>query len=109
MIYLLDTNACIQVLRGRHQRLLQRFGSHPLADLCVCSVVCAELLYGTFRSTRPATNRANVNAFLQPFASLPFNDAAAAVYADLRYQLEVQGTPIASRICKSPPSLLSTI
>jgi tRNA(fMet)-specific endonuclease VapC len=35
-----------------------------------------------------------LNAFLQPLVSWPFNDAAAELYADIRYQLEVQGTPI---------------
>jgi tRNA(fMet)-specific endonuclease VapC len=57
-------------------------------------VVIAELLYGAERSARPAANRAQVLAFAQAFASLPFDDGAADAFACLRADLEARGLPI---------------
>lgn len=94
MSYLLDSNACIQFIRRRNALLVQRMQARPPSELHVCSVVKEELIYGTLRSARPVANRAKVDAFLQPLASLPLNDAAAEVTANLRYQLEMRGTPI---------------
>ena len=50
MAYLLDTNACVELFRGRNALLLQRFHACPTADLRLCSVVKAELIYGILRS-----------------------------------------------------------
>ena len=94
MIYLLDTNPCVQHLRGKNQHVLRRFAQHPASDIGLCSVVLAELCYGANRSSNPAREQALVDAFAVQFASLPFNDTAARVYADVRYDLERQGLPI---------------
>jgi tRNA(fMet)-specific endonuclease VapC len=94
MLYLLDTNVCVGLLRGRKALLIQRFHARPTADLLLCSVVKAELIDGTLRSRQPAVNRAKVDAFVKPFASLPFDDNAAEVFARVRFHLESQGMPI---------------
>ena len=39
-------------------------------------------------------NRAKVEAILQPYVSLPFDDAAADVHAQIRRHHESLGTPI---------------
>jgi len=93
MPYLLDTNACVGVLRGR-RLLVHRVNARLAADLCLCSVVKAELFRGALRSSRPSANRAMVDAFVNQFVSLPFDDAAAEVFARIRYHLESRGTPI---------------
>jgi tRNA(fMet)-specific endonuclease VapC len=94
MQYLLDTNACVAYLRSRNALLTQRFRARSAADLHLCSVVKAELLRGILRSSRPAAERARVGAFMQPYLSLVFDDAAAAGFARLRFHLESLGTPI---------------
>jgi tRNA(fMet)-specific endonuclease VapC len=94
MTYLLDTNVCVQYLRGRNLPVLQRLQMTPMQDVQVCSVVKAELYLGALRSAKPAQNRANVDAFLRPYLSLAFDDAAAEVHALIRHQLETAGTPI---------------
>jgi tRNA(fMet)-specific endonuclease VapC len=94
MIYLLDTNACVEFLRGRNAMLVQRVRARPPDELCLCSVVKAELYYGVLRSTQVAQNRAKVDSFVQSFASLPFDDPAADVQATIRAHLESQGTSI---------------
>ena len=94
MKFLLDTNPCIQVIRGRNPLVIARYRSHPPSDMSVCSPVVAELRHGAARSRHPAAELAKVRNFLRPHHSLPFDDDAAAIYADIRADLEVQGTPI---------------
>jgi tRNA(fMet)-specific endonuclease VapC len=94
MPYLLDTNVAVGVLRGRNARLIQRVRARPAADLRLCSVVKAELIRGSLRGSRPAVDRARVDAFVRPYLSLSFDDAAAEVQARIRHHLESLGTPI---------------
>src|SRR6516162_8405253 len=94
MIYLLDTNACIQYLRGRNLLIRQRLAAKPLQDIRVCSVVKSELYLGALRSSKPTANRSRVDTFLAPYLSLPFDDVAADVHSRIRHYLETRGTPI---------------
>jgi tRNA(fMet)-specific endonuclease VapC len=63
-------------------------------EVGVCSVVKAEMFAGAMRSNDPSRTRSQQQAFLGQFLSLPFDDAAAEVYAVIRAQLEAVGTPI---------------
>jgi tRNA(fMet)-specific endonuclease VapC len=93
-MFLLDTNVCVQYLRGKNVLVRQRLAACPTHDVRLCSVVLAELYVGVLRSAQPAKNRAVVDQFAAPFVSLAFDDAAADVYARIRHHLESQGTPI---------------
>jgi tRNA(fMet)-specific endonuclease VapC len=92
--YLLDTNVCITYMRGKDALLLQRFGLHSPADIAVCSVVVAELRYGAQASANPPKEHAKVDAFLAPYLSLPFDDAAARVFGEIRAALASVGQQI---------------
>ena len=94
MNWLLDTNACIRYLNGRAPTLKSKIDASSCADIVVCSVVKAELYYGSARSNDPVRSRAKQNAFLAPFMSLVFDDAAAEVYGQVRAELESKGQPI---------------
>jgi tRNA(fMet)-specific endonuclease VapC len=94
MRYLLDTNAVVGILRGRHQGLATRALSVPRAEVCTCTIVKAELFYGSARSARPKENRAAQEAFLRGRPCFDFDNAAADEYARLRALLETAGTPI---------------
>ena|SRR5437870_198272 len=94
MIYLLDTNVCVQYLRGRNPSVLQRLRSTPSQEVRLCSVVKAELFLGVLRSARPADNRAKLDTFLRPYTSLSFDDVAAELHSQIRHYLETSGTPI---------------
>jgi tRNA(fMet)-specific endonuclease VapC len=94
MIYLPDTNVWVQFLRNRHALVVQRLRARQPSEIRLCSVVAAELYYGCLRSAKPAVNRAQVDAVLRPYLSLPFDDAAADVQAQIRRHLETLGTPI---------------
>ena len=94
MMFLLDTNVCVQYLRGKNALVRQRLAAHPAHEICICPVVLAELYIGVLRSANPAKNRAAVDQFAAPYISLPFDDSAADMCARIRHQLEAQGTPI---------------
>lgn len=57
-------------------------------------MVLGELRYGAERSAAPAREHALIDAFTAPYLSLPFDDAAARIYAEIRAILAAAGTPI---------------
>ncbi len=63
-------------------------------DIVVCSIVKAEMYFGAKRSNDPVKTRAEQDTFLALFQSLPFDDAAAEIYSDIRADLTQKGTPI---------------
>ncbi len=94
MIYLLDTNVCIHLLNEKHPHILQHFHQHSPAELALCSVVKAELLYGARRSQRMEANLQLLKAFFAPLQSLPFDDECAEHYGQIHADLLNQGRPI---------------
>jgi tRNA(fMet)-specific endonuclease VapC len=64
------------------------------ADVKLCSIVKAELLYGAARSNNPSAARKKLELFFAPYESFPFDDSAAVEYGRLRSQLAQAGTPI---------------
>jgi tRNA(fMet)-specific endonuclease VapC len=95
VIWLLDTNACACYLRSEcGSAIAQRLAEKRAEDIVSCSVVRAELLFGALRSNRAAENLAKVRRFLSPFASLPFDDAAAETYGQIRADLASRGLAI---------------
>jgi len=88
MTFLLDANTCIKYLNGRSVRVRQRLESVSPEDVVLCSVVKAELFYGAMKSSRIAENFSRAEIFASRFVSLPFDDAAAAVYGEIRARLE---------------------
>jgi len=94
MLYLLDTNVCIRLLNGTSTAVQQRLAATNRSDVVVCSVVKAELFYGAMRSRNPDQTLTRYREFLEPFASLPFDDEAAITYGQIRADLARKGTPI---------------
>ena len=94
MIYLLDSNVWITVLRRPTSVLAHRFRSARPADIRTCSIVVAELRHGCLRSAKPAANRAAVDSLFSPVRSLPFDDDAAEHFVHIRHHLERAGCVI---------------
>lgn len=92
--YLLDTNACINYLNFPGSKISQKIRVTPVSEIAVCSVVKAELYYGSKKSKNPTLNLAKQMKFLNQFQSLPFDDKAALIYGDIRAELARKGTPI---------------
>ena len=91
MPYLLDTNTCIQHLRGRNAAITRKLATMQAMELQLRAVVRAELIYGALRSADPIHNRALVEHFCARFVSLPFDDRAADTYATIRADLSATG------------------
>lgn len=88
-LFMLDTSACIQVLRGRAP-----FDALPACkDTAVSSVVAAELWTGVEKSDRPDKAR-SLELFLGLFQVVPFGSEEARHYAQIRADLERRGSPI---------------
>lgn len=95
-MYLLDTNACVQVLRGKSPGLVERLRGHAATEIRLSSIVKAELFYGARRSQRVAENLSRVGRFAEPFVCLPFDDLCAEHYGLIRTDLTLQGRPISA-------------
>jgi len=93
MGYLLDSDACIDLLRGRSDRLRLRL-EEVSNRVLVCSIVKAELLYGARLSRDPMGAAGDVGRLLDGLPSLPFDDSAAEAYAAIRASLEPNGIKI---------------
>lgn len=96
MTYLLDTDICIDYLRGSNAVVRDRLLACSPNDVCLCSVVKAELLFGAHNSRQVAANLRRLRAFFEPFQSVFFDDGAAEVYGSLRSHLRREGSEIGS-------------
>lgn len=96
LIYLLDTNACIVYLKNKNSSINRHLNSLEANKIAVCSVVKAELFYGSMRSNNPQKSLNIQLLFLNQFLSLPFDDLCAEIYGKIRADLVKCGTPIGS-------------
>jgi tRNA(fMet)-specific endonuclease VapC len=92
--FMLDTDVCIELLRGRAGRAFQRMRRHPPDQIGISSITLAELQYGAAQSARPAYHAHLLVEFCAPLAIFPFDSLAAETYGPLRADLERKGTPI---------------
>jgi tRNA(fMet)-specific endonuclease VapC len=81
--YLLDTDAVVDVLRGRH-RVAARLAELSPDDVAIASMTLAELLYGARCSRDPRASRLVVRRFTEVVSVLPFGRRAAAAHAGAR-------------------------
>jgi tRNA(fMet)-specific endonuclease VapC len=94
MTYLLDTNACIAILRDRGSNVARRLRREPSGAVALCSIVKAELYYGAYKGQQPAQTLSMLGRFINIFYSYAFDDAAAEVYGRMRADLATRGTLI---------------
>ena len=90
----LDTNVVIAFLQGGDRQLKGRLLDSPPEDICLCSIVKSELLYGAAMSRDPVGSRARLAIVFDRLASLPFDDQAAELCGDIRGRLARAGHPI---------------
>lgn len=95
MRYLLDTNACIEVLRSKGNPAVRlAILSQPPGSVHTCTVVRAELLFGARRTRDVQAAVRRTLEFLSLFGSFPFDDASADRAAEVRAELAAGGLPI---------------
>ena len=92
--FLLDTNVCVELLRGRAPRLFERLRRCEIDEIGISGITLAELQYGVAKSARPARHTELLAEFCAPLAILPFDDIAAETYGRVRTELERTGLSI---------------
>ncbi len=95
--YCLDTNVCIDLIRGSsvpvRRRCKEAIGEGSV--LCVSSVVLHELWYGVAKSADRDRNTERLQTFLSgPFEILYWDDADARAAGEVRSLLESEGQTI---------------
>jgi len=97
MNYLLDTNACIALIKGKPLTMRAKFqkATDAGAQVFVSSVALFELLYGVAKSSRREFNVKRIETFLAgPVHPLPFEEGDAEIAGAIRADLETKGKPI---------------
>lgn len=89
MKYLLDTNICIHLFRGKFN-LLEKFQEINLADCAISEINLAELIFGAENSPNPKKNHQIIDDFTYQLKILPiFN--AIPTYAKEKVRLIKKG------------------
>lgn len=86
---LLDTDACIEIIRGNPEPL----DKFPGAITVISTVSRFEILSG-LRGVGSRKREKRARAFLEVAETIPFDEAAADEAASARIYLEKKGTPI---------------
>ena len=96
MIYLLDTNILIYLIKNQPPGIAQRIDALPESDtLCMSFVTWAELLKGAERSTRKTEVLRRLNALARQVpVRYPADPAICRHYAEQATRLKEAGTPI---------------
>ena len=94
MRFMLDTDICVELIRGRATRVFDRLRKCDVDDVAISSVTLAELKYGVAKSSRPAHHAVLLAQFCAPLAIVSFDSEAAEIYGTVRAKLERAGTPI---------------
>jgi tRNA(fMet)-specific endonuclease VapC len=94
MTIMLDTDTCIDFMRGLFPSVADRLQELVPDDILIPAVVKAELLLGAQKSAHPKRDGSLTKKFLAPYKVAPFDDAATEHYALVRASLEQQGVKI---------------
>ena len=96
MDYILDTNICIYIIKGKPLSVLEKLRGTHKNKIFISSITVAELEFGVRKSATPKKNETALIEFLEPFKILDFDSRAAVEYGTIRYDLEKRGLPIGS-------------
>lgn len=90
-MYMLDTDTCVDLIRGRGKTILRRLREHAIGDVAISAITLAELAHGVEKSATPAQNRIALREFTATLVVSPFGDEAAVAYGAIRARLEREG------------------
>ena len=92
--FLLDTDICIELIRGRASAVVARRRRRKIGTSCISAITLAELLYGVAKSRDPERNTVALAHFCAPLEICPFDHKAGSRCGGIRTELERSGTPI---------------
>lgn len=94
MKYMLDTNVCIDYMRGTDQGIKNRLLACKEDELCISSITLSELLYGVNRSSNPVKNRNALYKLLVKIEVIDYGTEAGEYYGIIRNELVRRGMVI---------------
>ena len=94
MRYLIDTNICIYIMNKRPVAVIKKFKQFELGEIGISTITVSELQYGVAKSIYREKNEVRLEEFLAPLEILTYDQTAAKVYGEIRFQLEKRGQPI---------------
>lgn len=104
---LLDTDTCVDLLRGNHG-VLDRRARCP-ALVFTTWITAAELFYGAAKSADPEINRRLVDRFLESLAVVGLCDLSARVFGEATALLESQRRRVEGRRLADADLLIGSI
>ena len=84
MRYFIDTNCCIYLFANRYPVLNARVLTTDQGDICLSTVVFAELALGSMNGKAPSV--AALDQLARQMPILPFDEAAARAYGALPFK-----------------------
>ena len=94
MIYMLDTDICIYIIKRKPLLVLERLESIQPDQLSMSAITFAELMNGAKKSQRVEANVSRLNALGEILEICSFDQQAAIAYGDVRSSLEKRGEVI---------------
>ena len=94
MLYMLDTNACIGIIKNNPPSLRQRLTQLEVSQVAISCIVLYELEYGVCCSQQVQRNRENLDSFLKYIQVLEWNEEQSSEAALLRCESMQWGQPI---------------
>ncbi len=94
MKYMLDTNVCIDYMRGTDQGIKNRLLACKEDELCISSITLSELLYDVNRSSNPVKNRNALYKLLVKIEVIDYGTEAGEYYGIIRNELVRRGMVI---------------
>jgi tRNA(fMet)-specific endonuclease VapC len=91
--FLLDTNILIYTIKNRPQQVRLRFEQNE-GSMAVSTVALGELVFGAEHSEKPQENLRVIESLIARLVLLPFDEAAAYHFGQIRSELYAQGQAI---------------
>jgi tRNA(fMet)-specific endonuclease VapC len=91
---MLDTDACIALIKRRPEGMRLRLTHLSPEEIGVSGIVAAELWFGVAHSEKKKQNEAALKDFLNYATLLDWPGEAAPLYGQIREGLQKRGTPI---------------
>ena len=96
LVYMLDTDICIFLMRGEHLALAAKVQSVPIQQQVMSAVTFAELSYGVQASaaSKRKQNQTVLDSLVLHLAVLDWPQEAAVHYAQIRLDLKKRGAQL---------------
>lgn len=94
MIYMLDTDICIYIIKRKPLHVLKRLELIQPNQLSMSAITFAELMNGAKKSQYVEANVSRLNALGEVLEVCSFDQQSAAMYGDVRSSLERRGEVI---------------